>query len=180
MHNAWKQNNLTLKDKLVDQKRSRRRTRIQMAHAVMLPVSCQQDMKLYASWTHCSCTEVHLVPQLLYPIATAGNSLWHNSVGPYPDAVIELKVQSSDRTDFENKVSAASHLSGLWDQESRQWTDDGKCLFGINYFFRIYLCDWRLYFCCRVWIKTEKFKYTAFTFTVFWLQMSSLFKFYDA
>lgn len=85
--------------------KAHRRIGNQMAHMVMLPVSCQQDMKLYASWTRCSSKEVHLVPLLPYPVATAGNSPRHNSAGTYLDAAGELEVQSSAQADSENKVS---------------------------------------------------------------------------
>lgn len=105
-HNSASISPWRVEDKEVNQeKKSHRCTGNQMAHMVMLRVSCQQDMKLYASWTRCSSKEVHLVPLLPYPVATAGNSPQHNSAGPYLDVVGELEVGSCVRADSENKVS---------------------------------------------------------------------------
>lgn len=93
-HNSANSSPSRVEDEEVNQKRAIDVKGIQyyiwQAEMLMLPVSCQQDMKLYASWNHCSYKEVHLVPLLPYPIATTGNSPQHNSAGLYLDVVREL------------------------------------------------------------------------------------------
>lgn len=66
----------------------------QIAHMLMLPASCQQDMKLNASWTHRFSRVGQSVPLLLDPVASAGSSPQYNSVGFYLSSAGELELQT--------------------------------------------------------------------------------------